>query len=93
MTRHLYLAAYDVADDRRLRLSLQIIKSYATGGQKSAYECWLSERERAELLYHMAHVLEESEDRFLLISLDPRTQVQTLGKAIRPADPNYFYIQ
>lgn len=93
MSRHLYLAAYDVADDRRLRLSLQIIKGYATGGQKSAYECWLSEGERAELLYHMALILEESEDRFLLISLDPRAQVHALGKAIKPADPDYFYIQ
>ncbi len=93
MSRRLYLAAYDVANERRLRLSLRIIKGYATGGQKSAYECWLSEGERAELLYDMALILEESEDRFLLIGLDPRSPVQTLGLAKNPADPDLFYIQ
>lgn len=92
MNRRLYLAAYDVAHPRRLRLSLELIKGYATGGQKSAYECWLSEGEKATLLYDMALVLEEEEDSFLLIGLDPRSPVHTLGRAETPADPDTFYI-
>ncbi len=90
--RRLYLAAYDVAHPRRLRLSLELIKGYATGGQKSAYECWLSEGEKTALLHDMALVLEEAEDSFLLIGLDPRSHVETLGQAETPADPDLFYI-
>jgi len=92
MPRRLYLAAYDVAHPRRLKLSLELIKGYATGGQKSAYECWLSEGEKSALLHDMALVLIEAEDRFLLIGLDPRSPVQTLGQAETPADPDLFYI-
>jgi len=92
MPRRLYLAAYDVAHPRRLKLSLELIKGYATGGQKSAYECWLSEGEKSALLHDMALVLEEGEDSFLLIGLDPRSPVQTLGQAETPADPDLFYI-
>ncbi|PIV87991.1 MAG: CRISPR-associated protein Cas2 [Hydrogenophilales bacterium CG17_big_fil_post_rev_8_21_14_2_50_63_12] len=92
MPRRLYLAAYDVAHPRRLKLSLELIKGYATGGQKSAYECWLSEGEKSALLHDMALVLIEAEDSFLLIGLDPRSPVQTLGQAETPADPDLFYI-
>ncbi len=92
MPRRLYLAAYDVAHPRRLKLTLELVKGYATGGQKSAYECWLSEGEKSALLHDMALVLEEGEDSFLLIGLDPRSPVQTLGQAETPADPDLFYI-
>ena len=40
----------------------------------------------------MALVLIEAEDSFLLIGLDPRSPVQTLGQAETPADPDLFYI-
>ena len=92
MNRTLYLAAYDVADPGRLRASLDIVKGYATGGQKSAYECFLTDGERSAMLHDMALVLEEQEDNFLLIGLDPRSRVYTLGIAEAPADPNFFYI-
>jgi CRISPR-associated protein Cas2 len=91
-TRSLYLAAYDVADPRRLRAALALVKGYSTGGQKSVHECFLTEGEKAHLLHDMALVLEEDEDSFLLLRLDPRARVFTLGKAIEPADEPYFYL-
>jgi len=90
--RTLYLAAYDVADHRRLRVALELIKGHATGGQKSAYECFLSEAEQARLLQDMALVLDEEEDSFLLIGLDPRSRVYTLGRATAPVEPDAFYL-
>ena len=90
--RALFLAAYDVADPRRLRVALDLIKGHATGGQKSAYECFLTEAEEARLLQDMALVLEEDEDGFLLVGLDPRSRVYTLGRAEPPADPDRFYL-
>ena len=92
MDRRLYLAAYDIAHPRRLKLSLELVKGYATGGQKSAYECWLSDGEKAALLHDMALVLEEGKDSFLLIGLDPRARVHVLGQAEEPSDPETFYI-
>lgn len=90
--RNLHLAAYDVASPRRLRSSLHLIKGYATGGQKSAYECFLSHGEKNDLLQSMTQLLDTSEDRFLLIGLDPRSRVYALGLATEPVDPPYFYI-
>jgi CRISPR-associated protein Cas2 len=92
MERRLYLAAYDVTHPRRLKAALDLVKGYATGGQKSAYECWLSEGEKSGLLHDMALILEEEKDRFLLIGLDPRARVYTLGTAEKPADVTLFYI-
>jgi CRISPR-associated protein Cas2 len=90
--RDLYLAAYDVSDPRRLRAALDLVKGYSTGGQKSVHECFLTEAEKAHLLHHMALVLDEDADSFLLLRLDPRARVITLGKAIEPADEPYFYL-
>ena len=90
--RQLYLAAYDVANPRRLKAGLDIVRGYATGGQKSAYECFLTEGERTELIHSMSLLLEESEDRFLLLRLDPRSPVHTLGIAEAPLASPFFYI-
>jgi CRISPR-associated protein Cas2 len=93
MTRRLYLAAYDIHQPRRLHAALAVVKGYASGGQKSAYECWLSEGEKAALLHDLSLVLEEDEDSFLLLNLDPRGKPLTLGIAQAPANPDAFYIQ
>lgn len=90
--RQLYIAAYDVADPRRLKAGLEIVRGYATGGQKSAYECFLSEGEKGQLIYAMSLLLEEDEDRFLLLQLDLRSRVHTLGIGEAPTDTPYFYI-
>jgi CRISPR-associated protein Cas2 len=89
--RALYLAAYDIADEERRRAALFIVKGYATGGQKSVYEIFLTEAEKADLLHEIAWIIDESEDRFLLLRLDPRSRVHTLGAAVEPADDQYFY--
>ena len=91
-TRSLYLAAYDVADPRRLRRALDLVKGYSTGGQKSVHECFLTVGERAKLIRDMAGILVEVDDSFLLLRLDPRARVHTLGKAIEPIDAPYFHV-
>ncbi len=92
MTRHFYLAAYDVADPKRLRRVLIIVKGYATGGQKSVYECWLSNTERKKLLHSTAQAIHQHKDRFFLLRMDPRRKTTLLGLAQPLADP-YFYYQ
>ena len=90
--RQLYLAAYDISNPVRLRKALKVLRNYATGGQKSVFECFLGDGEKVALLYEIGEVLDLDEDRFFLVRLDPRSKVQTLGIAIRPADPGVFYV-
>ncbi len=90
-TRHLYVAAYDISAPRRLRAAHQVLKAYATGGQKSVFECFLTEAERATLLAEISEVIERGEDSFLLVRLDPRSRVRTLGIAVPPEDTPFFY--
>jgi CRISPR-associated protein Cas2 len=89
--RDLYIAAYDISSDKRLRAALKLVKRHATGGQKSAYECFLTPAERSDLLEDLGDVIDPDEDRFLLIRLDPRSRVHTLGIGEAPQDPPYFY--
>ncbi|MEA3643999.1 MAG: CRISPR-associated endonuclease Cas2, partial [Lamprobacter sp.] len=44
--RTLYIAAYDVSDNARLRDALKVLKGYASGRQKSVFECFLTDAER-----------------------------------------------
>ncbi len=89
--RRLYLAAYDISDPLRLRQGLRIAKSFATGGQKSVFECFLTEGERALLLGQLAGVIDPQEDAVLVVRLDPRSKVHTLGIGVPPVDELYFY--
>ncbi len=89
--RDLYIAAYDVRDPKRLRAALHAVKGYATGGQKSVYECFLTPAEKASLLAELREVLDLEADRFLLLRLDPRMGMTALGVAVPPCDPPFFY--
>lgn len=89
--RDLYLAAYDIADPTRLRHALHAVKGYATGGQKSVFECFLSPSEQGALLSEVRGVLDIDEDAFLLLRLDPRAKVIALGIGVAPEDPPFFY--
>ena len=90
--RDLHLACYDVAEPRRLSAALKLARRYATGGQKSAHELFLTPAERDTLVADMCELLDASCDRFLLLRLDPRAKLFALGKAVVPADPDYLYV-
>ena len=90
--RNLHLAFYDIAEPRRLIAALKLARAYATGGQKSVHELFLTPAERNNLVEDMSVLIDFDTDRFLLLRLDPRSKVHTLGKAIQPADPDYFYV-
>jgi len=90
--RDLHLAAYDISEPRRLSAALKLTRAYATGGQKSVHELFLTPAERQALVEDMSVLIDMETDRFLLLRLDPRSRVHTLGKAVAPADPDYFYV-
>jgi CRISPR-associated protein Cas2 len=90
--RQLYLAAYDISCNRRLRKALYVIRAYASGGQKSVFECYLTPAEKKLLSAEIATVIDPLEDRFMLIRLLGAKHVHTLGKAVIPQDGSYFYV-
>lgn len=91
LNRCLYLIAYDVRVPNRLVAALHLTRRYATGGQKSVQECWLTEAEKGMLIADLCQVLEE-EDALLVLRLDPRQTVTALGKAVAPSNPSWFYV-
>lgn len=93
MSRALFIAAYDITDENRLRNALELMKGYSLGRQKSVFECFLTPSERLELLREACKLLDLRTDRFLLIRVDRRAPVLTLGKATPPEDPPIFYIE
>lgn len=92
MPRKLFIVAYDVRHPKRLAAALRVVKGFASGGQKSAYECWLTDGERVELHSALAGVLDLNVDSVAFFPLELRRPVSTLGAAVEPADPDYFYI-
>ena len=77
---------------RRLSAALKLARRYATGGQKSAHELFLTPAERDTLVASMRSLLDLETDRFVLLRLDPRSRVHTLGQAVAPQDPDFFYV-
>lgn len=92
MRRKLYLVAYDVRHPRRLAAAVRVVRGFASGGQKSAYECWLTDAEHVELMSALEDVLDLAQDAVASIPLDPRAPVTVFGKAVPPADPEFFYV-
>jgi CRISPR-associated protein Cas2 len=90
--RQLFIAAYDIRDSKRLRNALKVVRAYASGGQKSVYECFLTAHEKSTLLAEVSEVIDAAEDRFFLLRLDARGRVYTLGKAVPPQDGAFYYI-
>ncbi|MCX7857059.1 MAG: CRISPR-associated endonuclease Cas2 [Deltaproteobacteria bacterium] len=92
MGRKLYVIAYDVRDEQRLNKVREYLKNYSTGGQKSVYECFLTDGELQEVLKELARLIREDEDRVHVFRLEGRSKVHTLGIAHPPKDPSYFFI-
>ena len=92
MSRALYLAAYDVRNPLRLQEAVTVLKNYASGGQKSVFECFLSRWERRRLLDEVAEVLDLEVDSFVLVPLRRQTRPRPLGVAVEPVDPGFFYV-
>lgn len=90
--RHLYLACYDIRDDRRRTGALKLLRGFATGGQKSVHEVWLTEAEKRGVLDQIVWLIDPETDRFFLLRLDPRQRTLVLGVGEAPVDPEFFYI-
>lgn len=92
VNRQFRIAAYDIREPRRLQQALHVLKGFSTGGQKSVFECFLTQADHAELLHLIDGVIDAEKDRFLTVEADPGPGVKTLGIALAPEDPPFFYV-
>lgn len=90
--RQLYLAAYDISCTRRLRKALYVLRGYASGGQKSVFECFLTDAEKHQLLEEIAQIINPVEDRFIMLHLASTQHIRTLGKAVPPQTGSFYYV-
>ncbi len=88
MSRNLYLISYDISEPAALRKILKLIKSYAIGGQKSFYECWMTKQELKAFLGDVIELIDAQTDSVMIFQLDPRLKPQIEGQHTRIAfDP------
>jgi len=92
MGRSLYLIAYDVANPNRLTKVRRTLKEYSTGGQKSVFECHLYAWELKRISGELAALIDLNKDRVHIFAMDGRSRTHTLGIALQPADPAFFFI-
>ena len=71
MARRRYLVAYDIGDDRRLRLIAGCIEGYGTRIQYSVFICDLSDREKILMRGDIEAIMKLSEDSVMIIDLGP----------------------
>jgi CRISPR-associated protein Cas2 len=90
--RSLYLVAYDITDQTRLSRVRHFLKGYSTGGQKSVYECFLTKSELNQVSQELKVLIDEETDRIHVFAMEGRSRTHTLGVAVQPQDPEYFYV-
>ena len=89
--RLLYVVAYDVRDDKRLRRVFKLMRGYGDHLQYSVFRCELSDRERVELIEKLAGAIKHDEDQVLFFPLGPaagqrEVAVQAIGLAYQPRE-------
>ena len=90
--RHLHLIGYDISANAARSRALRAIRGNAIGGQKSVYECWLKAGELDYMRLELDGLIDDATDRVLILQLDPRALVHTLGVAVPPEDGELFYL-
>jgi CRISPR-associated protein Cas2 len=89
--RRLYLVCYDIADHKIRHGIHRIVRTYASGGQKSAYECYLSISEQHTLNKLVGIKLEEG-DSFVIQPIIKPNEIRVLGVAIKPINSSFTLV-
>lgn len=88
MQEHLYIVAYDISDDKRLRKVFKLMKGYGEWLQFSIFQCRLSARRHAELMSLLDGMIVNGHDHVVMLDLGPAESVKpkiiSLGKSFDP---------
>jgi CRISPR-associated protein Cas2 len=69
--RTVYLVAYDICNDKRLRRVYKAMRGYGDHLQFSVFRCELSDRERAEMIAELSDLIAHDDDQVLIIDIGP----------------------
>lgn len=96
MLRMLWVATYDISDDRARRRLDRRLQGAGVRTQYSVFETWLSQRERERLLHQVDGdaVLQDAGDsvRWYGLCGHCQRQLQFLGRGLSAQDPAYFIV-
>ena len=90
MDEHLYIIAYDIADQKRWRAIFRLLHGYGEWLQLSVFQCRLSRMRHAELTATLDEIIHHTEDHVILMDLGRTDAVEpkvvSLGKAFQPVE-------
>lgn len=88
--RNLFLVCYDIHDQQVYKKVHRAVKAFAVGGQKSCFECWMTNLEKKELLEELTYLLGNT-GKADVFQLSPNCEKRYYGIA---AEKNFnpFYI-
>lgn len=69
--RRVYIVAYDITDDKRLRRVFKKMKGYGEHLQYSVFQCELSEKERMQMISELNPLINHKQDQILIFTLGP----------------------
>ncbi|HXG67502.1 MAG TPA: CRISPR-associated endonuclease Cas2 [Blastocatellia bacterium] len=88
------IAAYDIADEKRLRKVAAMMEDYGTRVQRSVFECLLPEEKLMQLVREIETLIHPQQDTVRLYWLCGacRERVQIYGLGQLTADPDVFIL-
>lgn len=91
--RSVFIAAYDIADDKRRTKVFHKLKGYGEALQYSLFRCILTPMQRLKMRAELWEVLNQAEDRLLLIDLGPddgrgKTSIESWGLPLDDPAPS-----
>ena len=90
MDDHLFIIAYDIADQKRWRAIFRLLHGYGDWLQLSVFQCRLSRLRHAELIATLDEIIHHTEDHVILMDLGTadtvKPKVVSLGKEFQPVE-------
>ncbi|MGE0876378.1 MAG: CRISPR-associated endonuclease Cas2 [Burkholderiales bacterium] len=84
MDEHLYIVAYDIADQKRWRRIFKLMHGYGEWLQLSVFQCRMSRRRHAEMVQLLDGIIHHKEDHVITMEVGPADavtpKVVSLGK-------------
>ncbi|MFT4658947.1 MAG: CRISPR-associated protein Cas2 [Ilumatobacter sp.] len=88
MKRYRHLVAYDIRDQKRLRLVHRVMKGFGMPFPYSVFLCDLTSAERLDLLKQLTAIIEAGEDTIAAVDLgDPKNEHLFTFLGPRPSMP------
>lgn len=88
LDEHVYIVAYDIADQKRWRRVFRTMKGYGEWLQLSVFQCRMTRKRHAELVAALSEVIKHQEDHVVMMDFGPADQVSprivSMGKAFEP---------